>query len=149
MQNKRHKFTKKALLEKSRRQRWKNIFLCLSFVVAFCTIFTLIQPANALESNIQENIHTVDNYSNQGDFIYTENEIIDSQEGENQHFETEAYAMNQDGFDLSTLENASNVESIGLSYKDENGSWKIVESGNTDKISPNKLFKFDVNYKDI
>lgn len=149
MQNKRHKFIKKALLEKSRRHRWKNIFLCLSFVVVFCTIFTLIHPVNALESNMQENIHNVDNYSNQGDFIYTENEIIDGQEGENQHFETEAYAMNQDGFDLSASENFSNVESIGLLYEDENGSWKIVESDNTDKISPNKLFRFDVNYKDI
>lgn len=149
MQNKRHKFIKKALLKKSRRQGWKNIFLCLSFVVVFCTIFTLIHPVNALESNMQENIHNVDNYSNQGDFIYTENEIIDGQEGENQHFETEAYAMNQDGFDLSASENASNVESIGLLYEDENGSWEIVESGNTDKISPNKLFRFDVNYKDI
>ena len=149
MQNKRHKFIKKALLEKSRRHRWNNIFLCLSFVVAFCTICTLIHPVNALESNIQENIHNVDNYSNQGDFIYSENEIIDGQEGENQHFETEAYAMNQDGFDLSALENASNVDSIKLSYEDENGSWEIVESGNTDKISPNKLFRFDVNYKDI
>ena len=149
MQNKRHKFIKKALLEKSRRHRWNNIFLCLSFVVVFCTIFTLIHPVNALESNMQENIHNVDNYSNQGDFIYTENEIIDGQEGENQHFETEAYAMNQDGFDLSASENVSNVESIGLLYEDENGSWKIVESNNTDKISPNKLFRFDVNYKDI
>lgn len=149
MQNKRHKFIKKALLEKSRRHRWNNIFLCLSFVVVFCTIFTLIHPINALESNMQENIHNVDNYSNQGDFIYTENEIIDGHEGENQHFETEAYAMNQDGFDLSASENASNVESIGLLYEDENGSWKIVESNNTDKISPNKLFRFDVKYKDI
>lgn len=149
MQNKRHKFIKKALLEKSRRHRWNNIFLCLSFVVVFCTIFTLIHPVNALESNMQENIYNVDNYSNQGDFIYTENEVIDGQEGENQHFETEAYAMNQDGFDLSASENFSNVESIGLLYEDENGSWKIVESDNTDKISPNKLFRFDVNYKDI
>lgn len=177
MQNKRHKFIKQALQNKSRSQRWRNIILCLSFVVVFCTVFALIHPAITLEDTKQEHVHNDDCYSSKGDFICTEsdefvesnesidsvntpelnstepsdadNETADVQEEEMQAVEPESNSNSQDGFDLSDSENASKVESIALSYQDENGAWHVIEQNNKDKISPDKWFKFTVNYKDI
>lgn len=177
MQNRRHKFIKQALQNKSRSQRWRNIILCLSFVVVFCTVFALIHPAITLEDTKQEHVHNDDCYSSKGDFICTEsdefvesnesidsvntpelnstepsdadNETADVQEEEMQAVEPESNSNSQDGFDLSDSENASKVESIALSYQDENGAWHVIEQNNKDKISPNKLFKFTVNYEDI
>lgn len=171
MQNRRHKFIKQALQNKSRSQRWRNIILCLSFVVVFCTVFALIHPAITLEDTKQEHVHNDDCYSSKGDFICTEsdesidyvnapelnstepsdadNETADVQEEETQIVEPEANSNSQDGFDLSASEGASKVDSIALSYQDENGAWHVIEQNNSDKISPNKLFKFTVNYKDI
>lgn len=175
MQNRRHKFIKQALQNKSRSQRWRNIILCLSFVVVFCTVFALVHPAITLEDTKQEHVHNDDCYSSKGDFICTEsdesidyvnapelnstepsdadNETTDIQEEETQIVEPEANSNSQDGFDLSASEDASEgaskVESIALSYQDENGTWHVIEQKNSVKISPNKLFKFTVNYKDI
>lgn len=177
MQNKRHKFIKQALQNKSRSQRWRNIILCLSFVVVFCTVFALIHPAITLEDTKQEHVHNDDCYSSKGDFICTEsdefvesnesidsvntpelnstepsdadNETTDVQEEETQIVEPEANLISQDGFDLSDPNNASRVASIALSYQDENGAWHVIEQNNSDKISPDKLFRFTVNYKDI
>ena len=177
MQNKRHKFIKQALQNKSRSQRWRNIILCLSFVVVFCTVFALIHPAITLEDTEQEHVHNDDCYSRKGDLICTEsnefvennesidsvntpelnstepsdadNETADVQEEEMQAVEPESNSNSQDGFDLSDSENASKVESIALSYQDENGAWHVIEQNNKDKISPDKWFKFTVNYKDI
>lgn len=177
MQNRRHKFIKQALQNKSRSQRWRNIILCLSFVVVFCTVFALIHPAITLEDTKQEHVHNDDCYSSKGDFICTEsdefvesnesidsvntpelnstepsdadNETTDVQEEETQIVEPEANLISQDGFDLSDPNNASRVASIALSYQDENGAWHVIEQNNSDKISPDKLFRFTVNYKDI
>lgn len=171
MQNRRHKFIKQALQNKSRSQRWRNIILCLSFVVVFCTVFALIHPAITLEDTKQEHVHNDDCYSSKGDFICTEsdesidyvnapelnstepsdadNETTDVQEEETQIVEPEAYSINQNGYDLSSSEAISKVESIALSYQDENGTWHVIEQNNSVKISPNKLFKFTVNYEDI
>lgn len=177
MQNRRHKFIKQALQNKSRSQRWRNIILCLSFVVVFCTVFALIHPAITLEDTKQEHVHNDDCYSSKGDFICTEsdefvesnesidsvntpelnstepsdadNETTDVQEEETQIVEPEANLISQDGFDLSNPNNASRVASIALSYQDENGAWHVIEQNNSDKISPDKLFRFTVNYKDI
>lgn len=171
MQNRRHKFIKQALQNKSRSQRWRNIILCLSFVVVFCTVFALIHPAITLEDTKQEHVHNDDCYSSKGDFICTEsdesidyvnapelnstepsdadNETADVQEEETQIVEPEAYSINQNGYDLSSSEAISKVESIALSYQDENGTWHVIEQNNSVKISPNKLFKFTVNYEDI
>lgn len=177
MQNRRHKFIKQALQNKSRSQRWRNIILCLSFVVVFCTVFALIHPAITLEDTEQEHVHNDDCYSSKGDFICTEsdefvesnesidsvntpelnstepsdadNETTDVQEEETQIVEPEANLISQDGFDLSDPNNASRVASIALSYQDENGAWHVIEQNNSDKISPDKLFRFTVNYKDI
>ena len=171
MQNRRHRFIKQALQNKSRSQRWRNIILCLSFVVVFCTVFALVHPAITLEDVKQEHVHNDDCYSSKGDFICTENdesidyvnapelnstepsdadnETADVQEEETQIVEPEANSNSQDGFDLSTSEGTSKVDSIVLSYQDENGAWHVIEQNNLDKISPNKLFKFTVNYKDI
>lgn len=177
MQNRRHKFIKQALQNKSRSQRWRNIILCLSFVVVFCTVFALIHPAITLEDTKQEHVHNDDCYSSKGDFICTEsdefvesnesidsvntpelnstepsdadNETTDVQEEETQIVEPEANLISQDGFDLSDPNNASRVASIALSYQDESGNWHVIEQNNSDKISPDKLFRFTVNYKDI
>lgn len=177
MQNRRHKFIKQALQNKSRSQRWRNIILCFSFVVVFCTVFALIHPAITLEDTKQEHVHNDDCYSSKGDFICTEsdefvesnesidsvntpelnstepsdadNETTDVQEEETQIVEPEANLISQDGFDLSDPNNASRVASIALSYQDENGAWHVIEQNNSDKISPDKLFRFTVNYKDI
>ena len=177
MQNRRHKFIKQALQNKSRSQRWRNIILCLSFVVVFCTVFALIHPAITLEDTKQEHVHNDDCYSRKGDLICTEsdefvenkesidsvntpelnstepsdadNETADVQEEETQAVEPESNSNSQDGFDLSDSENASKVNSIALSYQDENGAWHVIEQNNKDKISPDKLFKFTVNYKNI
>ena len=171
MQNRRHKFIKQALQNKSRSQRWRNIILCLSFVVVFCTVFVLVHPAITLEDTKQEHVHNDDCYSSKGDFICTEsdesidyvnapelnstepsdadNETADVQEEETQIVEPESNSTSQDGFDLSASEGTPRVESIALSYQDENGAWHVIEQNNSDKISPNKLFKFTVNYKDI
>ena len=177
MQNRRHKFIKQALQNKLRSQRWRNIILCLSFVVVFCTVFALIHPAITLEDTKQEHVHNDDCYSSKGDLICTEgdefvennesidsvntpelnstepsdadNETTDVQEEETQIVEPEANSNSQDGFDLSIPESASKVNSIALSYQDENGAWHVIEQKNSDKISPDKLFRFTVNYKDI
>lgn len=177
MQNRRHKFIKQALQNKSRSQRWRNIILCLSFVVVFCTVFALIHPAITLEDTKQEHVHNDDCYSSKGDLICTEsdefvennesidsvntpelnstepsdadNETADVQEEETQAVEPESNLISQDGFDLSDPNNASRVASIALSYQDENGAWHVIEQNNSDKISPDKLFRFTVNYKDI
>lgn len=177
MQNRRHKFIKQALQNKSRSQRWRNIILCLSFVVVFCTVFALIHPAITLEDTKQEHVHNDDCYSRKGDLICTEsdefvennesidsvntpelnstessdadNETADVQEEETQAVEPESNSNSQDGFDLSDSKNVSRVASIALSYQDENGNWHVIEQNNKDKISPDKLFKFTVNYEDI
>lgn len=177
MQNRRHKFIKQALQNKSRSQRWRNIILCLSFVVVFCTVFALIHPAITLEDTKQEHVHNDDCYSSKGDLICAEsdefvennesidsvntpelnstepsdadNETTDVQEEETQIVEPESNSNSQDSFDLSVPASASKVESIALSYQDENGNWHVIEQDNKDKISPNKLFKFTVNYEDI
>ena len=177
MQNRRHKFIKQALQNKSRSQRWRNIILCLSFVVVFCTVFALIHPAITLEDTKQEHVHNDDCYSSKGDFICTEsdefvesnesidsvntpelnstepsdadNETTDVQEEETQIVEPESNSNSQDSFDLSVPASASKVASIALSYQDESGNWHVIEQDNKDKISPNKLFKFTVNYEDI
>ena len=78
-----------------------------------------------------------------------DNETTDVQEEETQIVEPEANLISQDGFDLSDPNNASRVASIALSYQDENGAWHVIEQNNSDKISPDKLFRFTVNYKDI
>ena len=149
MQNRRHKFIKQALQNKSRSQRWRNIILCLSFVVVFCTVFALIHPAITLEDIKQEHVHNDDCYSSKGDFICTEsdesidyvnapelnstepsdadNETTDVQEEETQIVEPEVNSISQDGFDLSASEGASKVDSIALSYQDENGDWHVIE----------------------
>lgn len=149
MQNRRHKFIKQALQNKSRSQRWRNIILCLSFVVVFCTVFALVHPAITLEDTKQEHVHNDDCYSSKGDFICTEsdesidyvnapelnstepsdvdNETTDVQEEETQIVEPEAYSINQNGYDLSSSEAISKVESIALSYQDENGTWHVIE----------------------
>lgn len=177
MQNRRHKFIKQALQNKSRSQRWRNIILCLSFVVVFCTVFALIHPAITLEDTKQEHVHNDDCYSSKGDLICAEsdefvennesidsvntpelnstepsdadNETTDVQEEETQIVEPESNSNSQDSFDLSVPASASKVESIALSYQDENGAWHVIEQDNKDKISPDKLFRFTVNYKDI
>lgn len=177
MQNRRHKFIKQALQNKSRSQRWRNIILCLSFVVVFCTVFALIHPAITLEDTKQEHVHNDDCYSSKGDLICAEsdefvesnesidsvntpelnstepsdadNETTDVQEEETQIVEPESNSNSQDSFDLSDPNNASRVASIALSYQDENGNWHVIEQNNSDKISPDKLFKFTVNYEDI
>lgn len=177
MQNRRHKFIKQALQNKSRSQRWRNIILCLSFVVVFCTVFALIHPAITLEDTKQEHVHNDDCYSSKGDLICTEsdefvennesidsvntpelnstepsdadNETTDVQEEETQIVEPESNSNSQDSFDLSVPASASKVASIALSYQDESGNWHVIEQDNKDKISPNKWFKFTVNYKDI
>lgn len=177
MQNRRHKFIKQALQNKSRSQRWRNIILCLSFVVVFCTVFALIHPAITLEDTKQEHVHNDDCYSRKGDLICAEsdefvennessdsvntpelnstepsdadNETTDVQEEETQIVEPESNSNSQDSFDLSVPESALKVASIALSYQDENGNWHVIEQDNKDKISPNKLFKFTVNYEDI
>lgn len=146
-------------------------------MVVFCTVFALIHPAITLEDTKQEHVHNDDCYSSKGDFICTEsdefvesnesidsvntpelnstepsdadNETTDVQEEETQIVEPEANLISQDGFDLSDPNNASRVASIALSYQDENGNWHVIEQNNKDKISPDKLFKFTVNYKDI
>lgn len=177
MQNRRHKFIKQALQNKLRSQRWRNIILCLSFVVVFCTVFALIHPAITLEDTKQEHIHNDDCYSSKGDFICTEsdefvennesidsvntpelnstepsdadNETTDVQDEGTQAVEPESNSNSQDGFDLSASENALKVVSIELSYQDENGNWHVIEQDNSVKISPDKLFRFTVNYEDI
>lgn len=140
-------------------------------MVVFCTVFALIHPAITLEDTKQEHVHNDDCYSSKGDFICTEsdesidyvnapelnstepsdadNETTDIQEEETQIVEPEANSNSQDGFDLSASEDASKVDSIALSYQDENGAWHVIEQNNKDEISPDKLFKFTVNYKDI
>ena len=177
MQNRRHKFIKQALQNNSRSQRWRNIILCLSFVVVFCTVFALIHPAITLEDTKQEHVHNDDCYSSKGDLICAEsdefvennesidsvnkpelnstepsdadNETTDVQEEETQIVEPESNSNSQDSFDLSVPASASKVASIALSYQDESGNWHVIEQDNKDKISPNKLFKFTVNYEDI
>lgn len=177
MQNRRHKFIKQALQNKLRSQRWRNIILCLSFVVVFCTVFALIHPAITLEDTKQEHIHNDDCYSSKGDFICTEsdefvennesidsvntpelnstepsdadNETTDVQDEGTQAVEPESNSNSQDGFDLSASESALKVVSIELSYQDENGNWHVIEQDNSVKISPDKLFRFTVNYEDI
>lgn len=177
MQNRRHKFIKQALQNKLRSQRWRNIILCLSFVVVFCTVFALIHPAITLEDTKQEHIHNDDCYSSKGDFICTEsdefvennesidsvntpelnstepsdadNETTDVQDEGTQAVEPESNSNSQDGFDLSASESALKVASIELSYQDENGNWHVIEQDNSVKISPDKLFRFTVNYEDI
>lgn len=177
MQNRRHKFIKQALQNKLRSQRWRNIILCLSFVVVFCTVFALIHPAITLEDTKQEHIHNDDCYSSKGDFICTEsdefvennesidsvntpelnstepsdadNETTDVQDEGTQAVEPESNSNSQDGFDLSASESSLKVVSIELSYQDENGNWHVIEQDNSVKISPDKLFRFTVNYEDI
>lgn len=178
MTDKRHTYIKQAVLNKSRFRRWRKLLLCLSCVVVFCTVYALVLPAITLEStdysNTTEHVHNDDCYSNKGEIVCTgsdvssENERIDyvsesesnfadsvdnessyMQEVENQDVEPETFSINQNGYDLSSSEAFSKVESIALSYQDEKGIWHNIASDNTDIISPDKLFKFTVNYIDI
>ena len=143
----------------------------------FLYCFCIDSSAITLEDTKQEHVHNDDCYSSKGDFICTEsdefvennesidsvntpelnstepsdadNETTDVQDEGTQIVEPEANSNSQDGFDLSDPNNASRVASIALSYQDENGAWHVIEQNNLVEISPNKLFKFTVNYEDI
>lgn len=49
MQNKGTDYIRRILRDKARQKRWRQIMLCLSCVVVFCTIYVLILPAITLE----------------------------------------------------------------------------------------------------
>lgn len=49
MQNKGTDYIRRILRDKARLKRWRQIMLCLSCVVVFCTVYVLILPAITLE----------------------------------------------------------------------------------------------------
>ncbi len=49
MQNKGTDYIRRILRDKARQKRWRQIMLCLSCIVVFCTIYVLILPAITLE----------------------------------------------------------------------------------------------------
>ena len=49
VQNKGTDYIRRILRDKARQKRWRQIMLCLSCIVVFCTIYVLILPAITLE----------------------------------------------------------------------------------------------------
>ena len=49
MQNKGTDYIRRILRDKARQKRWRQIMLCLSCIVVFCTAYVLILPAITLE----------------------------------------------------------------------------------------------------
>lgn len=49
VQNKGTDYIRRILRDKARLKRWRQIMLCLSCVVVFCTVYVLILPAITLE----------------------------------------------------------------------------------------------------
>lgn len=49
MQNKGTDYIRRILRDKARLKRWRQIMLCLSCIVVFCTVYVLILPAITLE----------------------------------------------------------------------------------------------------
>ena len=70
--NWRTEYFKNLIKDKNRLKRWRRMLLCLSCVVIFCTVYTLILPAITLESkkcNVEEHIHGAECYSEKQELI--------------------------------------------------------------------------------
>lgn len=137
MQNRRHKFIKQALQNKSRSQRWRNIILCLSFVVVFCTVFALIHPAitleNALRCNIEEHTHNENCYASDGSLICTREEHAHTEDCNAANDSLEELSNTNDSAVISLPDNAyslqqENIKSVKLTYR-ENGTDKDIAAG--------------------
>lgn len=165
MQHKQNKFVKKVLLNKLRSQRWRNIILCLSFVVVFCTVFALIHPAITLDDNTQVHVHNDDCYTSKGEFICkvedetSEQAAADRTETESNSTQidndTTVVTNYSDSIDESSLvhpDNAyslqqENIVSVKLTYK-ENGKDTEITNGTVSKPD-SKYLKVSVSFKDI
>ena len=137
MQNRRHKFIKQALQNKSRSQRWRNIILCLSFVVVFCTVFALIHPAitleNALRCNIEEHTHNENCYASDGSLLCTREEHVHTEDCYASNDSLEELSNTNDSAVISLPDNAyslqqKNIKSVKLTYR-ENGIDKDIAAG--------------------
>ena len=156
MQNKRHKFIKQALQNKSRSQRWRNIILCLSFVVVFCTVFALIHPAitleNALSCNIEEHTHNENCYASDGSLICTREEHVHTEDCNAANDSLEELSNTNDSAGISLPDNAyslpqENISSVKLTYR-ENGIDKDISAG-TINNPDTKYLKITVAFKNV
>lgn len=157
MQNKRHKFIKQALQNKSRSQRWRNIILCLSFVVVFCTVFALIHPAitleNALRCNIEEHTHNENCYASDGSLICTREEHVHTEDCNvsSDSIEKQSNADNtNDSVVPSSPDSAyslqqENIKSVKLTYR-KNG--KDITAG-TITNPDTKYLKITVAFENV
>lgn len=156
MQNRRHKFIKQALQNKSRSQRWRNIILCLSFVVVFCTVFALIHPAITLENdlrcNIEEHTHNENCYASDGSLICTREEHVHTEDCNAVNDSLEELSNTNDSAVISLPDNAyslpqENISSVKLTYR-ENGIDKDIAPGTI--TNPNtKYLKITVAFKNV
>lgn len=166
MQNRRHRFIKQALQNKSRSQRWRNIILCLSFVVVFCTVFALIHPAitleNALRCNIEEHTHNENCYASDGSLICTREEHVHSEdcyasndsleELSNTNDSLEELSNTNDSAVISLPDNAyslqkDNISSVKLTYR-KNGIDEDIAAGTI--INPDtKYLKITVAFEKV
>lgn len=159
MQNRRHKFIKQALQNKSRSQRWRNIILCLSFVVVFCTVFALIHPAitleNALRCNIEEHTHNENCYASNGSLICTREEHVHTENcnASSDSIEKQSNADNtNDSVVLPSPDNTyslqqENISSVKLTYK-EDGKDADITNG-TITTPATKYLKITVAFKNV
>lgn len=165
MQHKQNKFVKKVLLNKLRSQRWRNIILCLSFVVVFCTVFALIHPAITLDDSTQVHVHNDDCYTSKGEFICkVEDETSEQAAADRAETESDSTQIDNgttvvtnysDSIDESSFvqpDNAyslqqENIVSVKLTYK-ENGKDTEITDGTVSKPD-SKYLKVSVSFKDI
>ena len=156
MQNRRHKFIKQALQNKSRSQRWRNIILCLSFVVVFCTVFALVHPAitleNALRCNIEEHTHNENCYASDGSLICTREEHVHTEDCNPANDSLEELSNTNDSAVISLPDNAyslqiENISSVKLTYK-EDGKDADITNG-TITTPATKYLKITVAFEKV
>lgn len=117
--------------------------LCLSCVVAFCTVYALILPADALEKKtVEAEISTTTDETNTTtDEISVITDEISAA--------TAASAATSGGFNLSDPANEGYVAGIDLYYQKDDGTWQKLNSDEETTLPTNTRLQLAVNYKDV
>lgn len=136
MKNRETNDNRRGLKNKDWMKRCRRGLLCLSCVVAFCTVYALILPADALEEET----------------IYDQEETVEV-EAETSAVATvpvaAVSAATSGGLNLSDPVNKGYVAGIDLYYLKEDGTWQKLDPDVTTTLPTNTRLQLAVNYKDV
>ena len=155
MKNRETNDNRRGLKNKDWMKRWRRGLLCLSCAVAFCTVYALILPADALEKKtVEAEISTTTDETN------TTNDEV-SMTTDETNITTDATsavatvpvaaasAATSGGLNLSDSANEHYVAGIDLYYLKEDGNWQKLDPEVETTLPTNTRLKLTVNYQNI